>query len=105
MVEIFPQTGDLKIDYGWGGTLAITLSRLPHLRRISPQIWASSGYSGHGVAMAVMSGRMVGEAILGQGARFETMAALPHQAFPGGSRLRHPLLVLAMLWYGMRDRL
>jgi gamma-glutamylputrescine oxidase len=30
---------------------------------------------------------------------------LPQRAFPGGTALRWPLLVLAMTWYALRDRL
>jgi len=33
------------------------------------------------------------------------MARLPTPRFPGGVALRWPLLVLAMTWYSMRDRL
>ena len=105
MVEIFPQTRDLRVDYGWGGTLAITMNRLPFLRRTDSTIWNASGYSGHGVAMATMSGRILAEAITGQMTRFDAMAKIPTPKFPGGPRMRHPLLVLAMLWYGLRDRL
>ncbi len=105
MVEIFPQTSDLKIDYGWGGTLAITMSRLPYLRRLAPNIYNSSGYSGHGVGMATLSGQMVADAINGHAAHFDVMSQIDASPFPGGMRLRHPLLVAAMLWYALRDRI
>lgn len=104
MLQIFPQLSDAKIDYGWGGTLAITRSRLPHLRRDGP-IWSSSGYSGHGVALATMCGKLTADAILKDSKGFDIMATLPHQRFPGGPTLRHPLLIAAMLWYTLRDRL
>ena len=35
----------------------------------------------------------------------DAFAALPSPAFPGGAAFRSPLLVLAMTWYAMRDRL
>ncbi|MBS1269258.1 MAG: Gamma-glutamylputrescine oxidoreductase [Gammaproteobacteria bacterium] len=34
MLRIYPQLADAAIDYAWGGTLAITLNRLPHLGRL-----------------------------------------------------------------------
>ena len=30
MTEIFPHLKDIRIDYAWGGTLAITMKRLPY---------------------------------------------------------------------------
>lgn len=105
MVDIFPQTEDLKIDYGWGGTLAITMNRLPYLRRLAPNVYNGSGYSGHGVGMATMSGRIMAEAILGQAGRFDVMSAIEAKGFPGGASLRSPLLVAAMLWYSLLDRI
>ena len=44
-------------------------------------------------------------AIQGDGDGFDTMAAMPTMPFPGGPAMRSPLLVLAMSWYAMRDRL
>jgi len=105
MIEIFPQLADAKITHAWGGTLAITLSRLPYLRRLQDGVISASGYSGHGVALATLSGALMAEAITGDSPRFDTMARLAHRAFPGPRRWRTPLLALAMSWYALRDRL
>jgi len=105
MLEIYPQLDSTRIDYGWGGTLAITMNRMPHLTRPAPNILSMSGYSGHGVAMATMAGKLAADAIAGQAERFDVLANVPSTRFPGGTTLRWPLLVLAMLWYSMRDRL
>lgn len=105
MLQIYPQLRDTKIDYGWGGTLGITRNRLPHVDRLAPNILTASGYSGHGVAMATFCGKLMAETIAGTAERFDLMASLPIKAFPGGTALRHPALVLAMLWYSLRDRL
>jgi len=105
MLKIYPQLRGTKIDYAWGGTLAITMNRLPCFTRPQPNVLSASGYSGHGVAMATFAGKVLAEAVAGQAERFDHMASLPHRRFPGGAALRWPLLVLAMTWYGMRDRL
>lgn len=105
MTQIFPHLKDVKIDYAWGGTLAITLNRLPYLARVSPRILSASGYSGHGVGNAIQSGKLMALAIEGEDAGFDTMAALPTSPFPGGTLARNPLLALAMTWYSLRDRL
>ena len=105
MLQIYPQLADVRIDHAWGGTLAITLTRNPCFARLAPNVLSASGYSGHGVALATLAGRVLAEATAGQAERFDLMASLPTPRFPGGTRLRWPLLVLAMTWYSLRDRL
>lgn len=105
MLAIYPQLKDVRTDYAWGGTLAITMNRMPAFLRLAPNVLAASACSGHGVAMATMTGRILAETVRGTSANFDLMANLPQQSFPGGAALRWPLLVLAMTWYSMRDRL
>jgi gamma-glutamylputrescine oxidase len=105
MLEVYPQLKNTRIDYAWGGTLAITLNRMPCFTRPAPNTLSASGYSGHGVAMATLAGKILAEATAAQSERFDLMASLPQPRFPGGAALRWPLLVLAMTWYSMRDRL
>lgn len=103
--DLFPQIKGVKIDYSWGGTLGVTISRLPAVMRIAPNIFSAGGYSGHGVALSAMAGKIMAEAIAGQAGRFDVMAKLQTPSFPGGTAFRSPLLRLAMTWYSMRDRL
>ncbi|WP_029375511.1 NAD(P)/FAD-dependent oxidoreductase [Oceanicola sp. S124] len=105
MLEVFPQLKDARIDHAWGGTLGITMSRLPHVERLAGNVLSASGFSGHGVAMGSLAGKLMAEAVAGQAGRFDLMAKLPTGPFPGGPLLRSPLLVAAMLWYALRDRL
>ncbi|MGB8622745.1 MAG: FAD-binding oxidoreductase, partial [Paracoccaceae bacterium] len=105
MLEIYPQLKDARIDYAWGGTLGITMNRMPHFARVAGNIISASGYSGHGVAMATLGGKIAAEAIAGQAMKFDLLASVPTQRFPGGAALRWPLLVLAMVWFSLRDRL
>ena len=104
MLKVYPQLVNTQIDYGWGGTLAITLNRLPHFGRINGNIWHLHGYSGHGVPTATFAGKLVAEAISGKHERFDIMANLPTGKFPGGTLLRWPGMVAGMLYYAMRDR-
>ena len=105
MHRLFPQLEGVKIDYVWGGALGITPTRLPMVKRIAPNIIAAGGFSGQGVALSGMAGRIMAEAILGDGRGLETFATLPTPRFPGGSALRAPILALAMTWFALRDRL
>lgn len=105
MLEIYPQLADARIDYGWGGTLGITMKRVPHFERLAGNIISASGYSGSGVAMATGAGSILAETIDGTARRFDVMNKLPTPRFPGGPAFRTPLLILAMTWYALRDRL
>jgi gamma-glutamylputrescine oxidase len=105
MLEIFPQMKDVAIDHGWGGTLAITMKRLPLFERVSGNILNCSGYSGHGVALATLAGKIAAETVSGQSQRFDLMAKLETPRFPGGTLLRYPMLIAAMVWFSLRDRL
>ncbi len=105
MLEVYPQLRGTKIDYAWGGTLAITTNRMPYFARPAPNVLAASSCSGHGVALSTLAGRILAEAVAAQSDRFDLMAAIPQMRFPGGVAGRWPLLVLAMTWYSMRDRL
>ncbi|MFN3613166.1 MAG: NAD(P)/FAD-dependent oxidoreductase [Rubrimonas sp.] len=104
MEQIFPQLRGVRIDHAWGGTLAITRTRMPLFTRRG-RVWAIGGWSGAGVHMATMGGLIAAQAIRGMTERWDILARCPSPAFPGGDRLRHPLLVLAMTWYALRDRL
>ena len=105
MLKIFPQLKNVKFDYTWGGTLAITMGRMPYLSRLNNSTYSASGYSGSGVAMATMAGKILCEDILGENGRFKTMSSIITPNFPGRGALRSPLLALAMTWYKMRDEL
>jgi gamma-glutamylputrescine oxidase len=103
MIRVFPQLADTKIEYAWGGYVDITMSRAPDFGRIAPNAYYLQGFSGHGVALTGIAGKLVAEAIAGQAERFDLFAQLKHRDFPGGKRLRTPLLVLAMLWFRLKD--
>ncbi|MDX1517579.1 MAG: FAD-binding oxidoreductase, partial [Woeseiaceae bacterium] len=105
MLDLFPQLDDVHIDYAWGGTLAVTVNRLPHFGRLSPNVWFAHGYSGHGISTANFAGVVMAEAIAGTSERFDVFAKLPTHTFPGGTLLRYPGMVLGMLYYGLKDRL
>jgi gamma-glutamylputrescine oxidase len=105
MLKLFPQLKDVAIDYGWGGTLSVTVNRLPHLGRLSPNVFFAHGYSGHGISTAIFAGKVIAEAITGTASRFDVFTQLPIHTFPGGTLLRYPGLVLAMMYYTIKDRI
>jgi gamma-glutamylputrescine oxidase len=105
LARIFPQAADLEVEYAWGGYLDITMSRAPDFGRLAPNIFYLQGFSGHGMSLTALAGKLVAEAVAGTAERFDVFARLPHRDFPGGALLRRPSLVLAMLYYRIKDLL
>jgi gamma-glutamylputrescine oxidase len=105
MVRVFPQTADLEVEYSWGGFLDISRSRAPDFGRLAPNVFYLQGFSGHGMALTALAGKLVAEAVAGTAERFDVFARLPHRDFPGGRLFRRPSLILAMLYYRLRDLL
>jgi gamma-glutamylputrescine oxidase len=105
MLNVFPSLADAKVDFAWGGHVDITMSRAPDFGRIAPNVYYLQGFSGHGIALTGIAGQMVAETIAGQAERFDLFAKLRHRDFPGGPALRTPALMLAMLWFRLKDLL
>jgi gamma-glutamylputrescine oxidase len=103
MLKVFPQLRHARIDYAWGGYVDITLNRAPDFGRLESDIYYLQGFSGHGMALAGLAGKLVAEAIAASTERFDVFTRIAHKAFPGGHLLRRPALVLAMLYYRLKD--
>jgi gamma-glutamylputrescine oxidase len=103
MANLFPQIADADIEFEWGGYVAMTRARVPHVGRLGGQVYFAHGYSGEGVAMTGLVGRVLAEAVAGQAERFDLFARLPHRGFPGGRLLQQPALMLGLLWYRLCD--
>ncbi len=106
MLKVFPQLKDYKIDYSWGGTLAITVNRLPHFGAIKDnKVIYAFGYSGHGLALSVLAGKLIAEHINGFSDRFKFFSDIAHMSIPFGSLFRRPIYSSAVLYYKFRDYL
>ncbi len=103
MVQTFPQLAATAIEYAWGGFVDITMNRAPDFGRLSPNVYYLQGFSGHGLALTGLAGRLVAEAMAGDAGRFDLFSRLAHRPFPGGRLLRTPALVLGMAWYRLKD--
>ena len=103
MLNVFPQLEDVKIEYAWGGMIDISMSRAPNFGRLEPNVYYLQGYSGHGMVLTVIAGKIVAESIAGQSERFDVFERLRHKPFPGGKLFRRPTLVAAMTWFRLRD--
>jgi gamma-glutamylputrescine oxidase len=104
MTKVFPQLSDVKIDFAWGGYIGITSNRIPDCGRLSPTVYYAHGYSGQGVALTGLYGKLMADCVRGVSEQFDLLARIKHLPFPGGP-LRTPTLVAAMMYYRIRDAL
>ena len=105
LLRVFPQLNNTRIEYAWGGTLAVTTSRLPFVREIEPGLFNASGFSGQGIVVAPFAGKALADAIGGDRRACNLLEQFPVRRFPGGRYLRWPVLVAAMSWFALRDHL
>lgn len=105
LLKIYPQLESVGIDYAWGGTVGITLNRVPQLGRISPTIFYCQGYSGHGVNVAHLAGQIMADAVAGTVEQFDMFANIKPLVVPGAHIFNKPMVALGVLYYQIKDRL
>ena len=108
MAATFPQLQGIEVEYAWGGFVDISMNRAPDfgcVPALGDQVYYVQGFSGHGLALTGLAGKLVAEAMAGDATRFDTFARLKHRPFPGGRALRTPALVLGMAYYRLKDLL
>jgi gamma-glutamylputrescine oxidase len=103
MGKVFPALAQVPVEYVWGGFVDISMNRAPDFGRLGDNLYYLQGFSGHGVALTGLAGRVVAQAVCGQAQRFDVFAKLQHRKFPGGAFLRKPSLVLGMAYHQLMD--
>ena len=103
MTHVYPALKTVRTEFAWSGTVGITRTRMPHVGRLSERILFAHGYSGQGVALANLGGKLLAEAALGHTERFDVLARVPAKRFPGGAALRKPLVTAGLMWFKLLD--
>lgn len=103
MRATFPDLHDVAISHAWGGFVDISRNRLPDIGRMPGNVYYAQGFSGHGVALTGLAGKVIADAIRGDAEKFDVFADIPHRPFPGGPLLRMPLLLLGTLYSRLQD--
>jgi glycine/D-amino acid oxidase-like deaminating enzyme len=105
MLDIYPQLKGMRVEYGWGGTIAVPINRVPQFGRIAPNVFFANAYSGHGVNVTHLAGEVIADAIGGTMERFDILSSMPSVRIPGVNSLGNTIVNLGVLWYGMKDKL
>jgi gamma-glutamylputrescine oxidase len=105
IVDTYPALKDIRVTHAWGGNVGITLPRQPFVREVMPGVTSIGGYSGHGVMLSNYCGKLYADMVAGKANELEQLSDLKIPAFPGGRKMRSPLLFLALTWFALRDRI
>lgn len=105
LAKIFPSLADVRVDYQWGGNIAISINRIPQFGRIQGNTYYVQGYSGHGVAPTHIAGKMLADIVGGDSEQFDLFARVRHLAIPGGKWFASPAVALGMMYYRIKELL
>lgn len=102
MLDIHPQVADQRIEYSWGGKVAMTFDRMPHIGRLGG-IMHATGYAGTGVLMSTYLGTRAAEWLGGGTA--PALSRLRFQMIPAPYEGRPWFLPVIGEYFRMQDRL
>jgi len=103
MLKILPQLRGKRIDYAWGGNIGIVVNRIPLLGRLSPNVFYTQGYSGHGVNFTHVAGEIMADAVGGTLDRLDLFEKIRHWRIPFGQAAGSQLVAMGMLYYRLKD--
>ena len=103
--RVYPQLANVGIDYAWGGTIGIPVNRVPLLGRLAQGVFYCQGYSGHGVNVTHLAGRIMADAVAGSVEQFDLFANVKPFVVPGAATFTRPMVTLGMMYYQIKDRL
>ncbi len=70
MLSVYPQLGDIRIDYAWPGIMGYAPHKMPQIGEIQPGLWICSAFGGHGLAQTAAGADAVAAGILGDDSRW-----------------------------------
>ncbi len=105
LLRIYPQLAPFEIEFAWGGTIGVTINRVPQMGRLAPNVYYSQGYSGHGVNVTHLAGQIMADAVAGTMERYDMFANIKPVLIPGAHTFRNQMVSLGMMYYQIKDKL
>lgn len=105
LARLYPALAKVSIDYAWGGTIGVPVNRVPLLGRLGQGVFYCQGYSGHGVNVTHLAGRIMADAVAGSVEQFDLFADVKPFIVPGAAAFTKPMVTLGMMYYQIKDRL
>ena len=105
MIGLFPELARIAISHEWSGSIAITSSFVPNVGRLKSGIYYANGFSGHGVNLTHITGKLLADAIISDDKTYKLFGAVKNLSFPGCGRFDYPLTVAGMWRYRLSHAL
>ena len=70
MLSVYPQLGDIAIDYAWAGIMGYAPHMMPQVGEVAPGLWVCSAFGGHGLAQTAAGADAVVAGITGEDNRW-----------------------------------
>ncbi|TSD89916.1 FAD-binding oxidoreductase [Mycobacterium sp. KBS0706] len=70
MVTTYPQLADVHVEIAWSGLMSYARHLMPQIGRLQPGVWYCTAFGGHGMNTTAIGGKVVAEAIAGDGDRY-----------------------------------
>jgi glycine/D-amino acid oxidase-like deaminating enzyme len=93
MRRVFPVLRDAAIEYRWNGKVGFSLDYFPHIGSAEPGVYYALGYSGRGVVLTHMAGKLLAAMLRGEAIDAGPLTQEPfkpialHGLYPLGIRL------------------
>ena len=71
ILSVYPQLGDVRIDYAWPGIMGYAPHRMPQVGEIEAGLWICSAFGGHGLAQTAAGADAVAAGIAGEDDRWK----------------------------------
>jgi gamma-glutamylputrescine oxidase len=84
ILSVYPQLGDIAIEYAWPGIMGYALHKMPQVGEIEPGLWACTAFGGHGVAQTAAGADAVAAGITREDDRWRLFAPFG-TAWAGGA--------------------
>ena len=102
IAAVYPQLGEVEVEHVWSGVLGNPLHRMPQIGELSPGVWLTSGFGGHGLNTTAMAGNIVAQAIVDGDDSWRLFA--PFELVWAGGRLGRAAMQVYYWWFDARER-
>ena len=101
LLTVYPQLEGVRVESAWTGLMGYPKHAMPQIGEVSPGVWYTMGFGGHGMGTTTLTGELVAAAIAGNDDRYKLFAPFG-LAWTGGAA---GLLMVEMIYryYRFRD--
>ena len=102
IAAVYPQLGEVEVEYAWTGVLGNPLHRMPQIGEFAPRMWLASGFGGHGLNTTAMAGNILSRAIADGDDTWREF--VPFELVWAGGKIGRAAAQVYYWWYRTHER-